>query len=175
MVNESIQDKQKKKDRKVEIISICILFIILIIVIFFYFINGKKEETPRNVVVSKDNVDEVIDNMLEEEYIEPGYYSASMSTEWHFATGDAISEDAYVENLVENTNDVYFDVFLADIEDDPILKSPILPRGSRLEDIALDKALSAGTYECVMVYHLVDEEQNTVSTLRVGLTIIVEN
>lgn len=167
--------KTDKKDKKIIIIGICILFIILIGVIIFLVTREKEEDTKRNVVVTKDNVEEVIDGMLDEEYIEPGYYSASMSTEWHFATGDAISEDAYVENLVENTNDVYFDVFLADDEDDPILKSPILPRGSQLEDIALDKALSAGTYECVMVYHLVDEEQNTVSTLRVGLTIIVEN
>lgn len=176
MSDKLTQDKEKKRNKKAEIISICILFIILMVVIFiFIFMNGKKEEVQRNVVVTKDNVDEVIDNMLEEEYIEPGYYSASMSTEWHFETGDSISEDAYVENLVENTNDVYFDVFLTENEDEPILKSPILPRGSQLEDIALDKVLSAGTYECVMVYHLVDEEQNTVSTLRVGLTIVVEN
>lgn len=174
MSDKLTQDKEKKRNKKAEIISICILFIILMVVIFI-FMNGKKEEVQRNVVVTKDNVDEVIDNMLEEEYIEPGYYSASMSTEWHFETGDSISEDAYVENLVENTNDVYFDVFLTENEDEPILKSPILPRGSQLEDIALDKVLSAGTYECVMVYHLVDEEQNTVSTLRVGLTIVVEN
>lgn len=167
--------KTDRKNKKIIVIGICILFIILIGVIVFLLTRGKEEDTKRNVVVTKDNVEEVIDGMLDEEYIEPGYYSASMSTEWHFATGDAISEDAYVENLVENTNDVYFDVFLADNEDDPILKSPILPRGSQLEDIALDKALSAGTYECVMVYHLVDEEQNTVSTLRVGLTIIVES
>ena len=143
--------KTDKKDKKIIIIGICILFIILIGVIIFLVTREKEEDTKRNVVVTKDNVEEVIDGLLEEEYIEPGYYSASMSTEWHFATGDAISEDAYVENLVENTNDVYFDVFLADDEDDPILKSPILPRGSQLEDIALDKALSAGTYECVMV------------------------
>lgn len=175
MADELIQDKQKKRNKKVGIISICILFIILIVAIAFYFMNGKKEEVQRNVVVTDNNVDEIVDNMLEEEYIEPGYYSASMSTEWHFKTGDSISEDAYVENLAENTNDIYFEVFLADDEDEPILESPILPRGSQLKDIALDQALSAGTYDCVMVYHLVDEEQNTVSTLRVGLSIIIES
>ena len=65
-------------------------------------------------------------------------------------------------------------MFLADDENKPILKSPVLPRGSELNNIALDVQLSAGTYDCVMVYHLVDEEQNTISTLRVGFTIIVE-
>lgn len=169
-----MSDKEKVGGKKKIIAGICILFIIVISVIAFLLTHRKEEDTKRNIVVTRDNVEEVIDSMSEAEYIEPGYYSASMSTEWHFASGDAVSEDAYVENLAENTNDVYFDVFLADNEDDPIFESPILPRGSQLENIALDKVLSAGTYDCIMVYHLVDEEQNTVSTLRVGLSIIVE-
>lgn len=132
------------------------------------------EETKRSVVVTKDTAEEIADDLFQQEYIEPGYYSVSMSTEWHFATGDSISRDAYVENLAENTNDVYFDVFLSDNEDEAIYKSPLLPRGSELNDIALDTVLSAGTYDCIMVYHLVDEEQNTVSTLRIAFTIIIE-
>jgi len=30
-------------------------------------------------------------------------------------------------------------------------------------------------YACVAEYHLIDEDQNTLSTVRVGLTINVEN
>jgi hypothetical protein len=97
-----------------------------------------------------------------------------MSTEWHFATGDAVSKDAYVKNDAGNTNDVFFDVFLEDNESEPILQSPVIPRGSELDNISLDKKLDAGTYDCVMVYHLVDDDQNTISTLRVAFKIIVE-
>lgn len=165
---------ENNKKKKVLILCICIVFVILIGVIAYLLMRGKEDETKRNVVVTKDNVEEVMDDMLNDEYIEPGYYSASMSTTWHFASGDSVSEDAYVENVMENTNDIYFDVFLEDNEDAPILESPVIPRGSQLENITLDKELSAGTYECVMVYHLIDEEQNTVSTLRVGLTVIIE-
>jgi hypothetical protein len=93
---------------------------------------------------------------------------------WHFATGDAVSEDAYVGNRTENTNDVYFDLFLASDESNPILESPVIPRGGAFENFALDAKLDAGTYDCVMVYHLVDENQDTVSTLRVEVTVIVE-
>lgn len=132
------------------------------------------EEPRRSVVVSQDTVDDFVENMLQGNYVAPGYYSVSMRTTWHFAKGDGVSDDAFVENLAENTNDVFFDVFLADNEDEAIYQSPILPRGSRLNDIALDTVLSAGTYDCVMVYHLVDEEQNTLSTLRVAFTIIVD-
>lgn len=173
---QTIKKQQKKKENKTKIILIlgAVIIIILVVMVIFLLTNSPKDTPKRNVVVTKDNAEEIVDNMLNQEYIEPGYYSASMNTTWHFLTGDAISEDAYVENVVENTNDVYFDLFLVDNEDEAILESPVIPRGSELKDIALDKPLSAGTYDCVMIYHLVDEEQNEVSTLRVGLTIVIE-
>ena len=113
--------------------------------------------------------------VLSKGHTAPGYYSASMTTTWHFETGDAASYDAYVANVAENTNDVYFDIFLAEQEDEPIYQSPVIPRGSELDEIILDKSLDAGTHDCILIYHLVDGEQKTVSTLRVALTIIVEN
>ena len=164
----------KKTVKKNVVLGVVLVAVVLVVVIIFFLSKGAEDEPKRNVVVTKDNIEEITDDMMNQEYIEPGYYSTSMSTTWHFATGYAISEDAYVANVEENTNDVYFDVFLADDENEAILKSPILPRGSELDNIALDVQLSAGTYDCVMVYHLVDEEQNTISTLRVGFTIIVE-
>lgn len=175
MSNEPTGQQGKGKKNKLLIIAAIIIIIVLLAVIAFLLLGRKEEEEPkRNVVVTKENAEEVLDDMMNQDYIEPGYYSASMSTTWHFATGDAVSEDAYVENVPENTNDVYFDLVLAEDEEDVLLKSPVIPRGSELNDIALDKSLSAGTYDCVLIYHLVDEDQNTVSTLRVGVTVIVE-
>lgn len=168
-------EKSNNKSKKIVILCVAVIVVLLtVIAILMLRKKEEKEEPKRNVVVTKDNVDEVIEVMTDEEYVEPGYYSVSMNTTWHFASGDAVSEDAYVENVSENTHDVYFDVFLADDEDEAILKSPVIPRGSELNNITLDKSLSAGTYECVMIYHLVDEEQDTISTLRVGFIIIVE-
>lgn len=164
----------EKKSKKIIIIGTAIIILLIVVIIFLLFKGQGQEEEKRNVVVTRDNIEQVADDIMNQEYIEPGYYSTSMSTTWHFSTGDAISEDAYVENREENTNDVYFDVFLADNEEEAIFKSPLLPRGSELNNIALDTKLSAGTYDGVLVYHLVDEEQNTVSTLRVGVTIIIE-
>ena len=115
------------------------------------------------------------DELLNQEYVEPGYYNVSMTNEWHFSSGDAISEDAYVENVEENTNDVYFELVLADNEEKVLLESPIIPRGSEMKNIALDVVLGQGTYNCVMIYHLVDEEQNTLNLLRVAVTIVIEN
>ena len=166
-------EKNPKSNKKLIIVGIAIIIILLAIIAFLIF-REKEDESKRNVVVNRDNVEEVTEDMINQKYIEPGYYNVVMPMEWHFKTGDAVSEDAYVENVEENTNDVYFDVFLADDESESLLESPVIPRGSEMESIALDKPLEAGTHDCVMVYHLIDEEQNTLSTLRVGFKIIVE-
>jgi hypothetical protein len=98
-----------------------------------------------------------------------------MTTTWNFSTGDAVSDDAYVRNAPENTNDVYFDVVLEEDENQVLYKSPVIPRGEELEGIKLDTKLSKGTYPAVVIYNLVDDQQKTISTLRVGINIIVAN
>ena len=174
MANEPNQKKSLGKGGKIAIFVGIAVIIVLLVLIIFLLLRKEPEEDKRNVVVTQENVNDVIDDMTSQEYVEPGYFSTSMSTTWHFATGDAVSEDAYVENKAKNTNDVFFDVFLASDEENPILQSPVIPRGARLDGIALDTPLDAGTHDCVMVYHLVDDEQNTISTLRIAFTIIVE-
>ena len=156
------------------IVSSVVITALVIVIIVLLKGRDRVEVEKRNVVVSNKNAEEVVDQMALAEYVEPGYYNASMTNIWHFATGDAESEDAYVANVEENTNDVYFDVFLAGDEENPILQSPVIPRGAELEHIKLDTPLEAGTYDCVLIYHLVDEEQKPISKLRVGITIIVE-
>jgi len=128
----------------------------------------------RSVLVTPENAEQVAEELISQDYVEPGYFTVSMSNVWHFANGDAESGDAFVENLTQNTNDVYFDLFLMENQDSAIYESPVIPRGGVLENFALDTHLDAGTYDCVMIYHLVDGSQNTVSTLQVEVTVIVE-
>ena len=144
--------------------------------VIVYLLMSRKpvEKERRNEVITPDNVQEMIQQMEEEEYVAPGYYTVTMNYDWHFVTGDAVSSNAYVENALENTNAVYLDLFLAEDEENAIYKSPVIPVGSSLTDIALDTPLGAGTYDCVAVYHLVDDDQNTISTLRVTVTVTVE-
>ena len=136
--------------------------------------KDKSEEQEKRNVVTQENVEEIAEEMQNAEPVEPGYYTVTMNNTWHFKTGDAASEDAYVENKTENTNDVYFDLFLTSDESNAIYKSPVIPIGGKLEHIALDTPLEAGTHDCVMIYHLVDADQNTVSTLRVSVTLVIE-
>jgi hypothetical protein len=126
------------------------------------------------VVVTEENVDKVIADMQNKELTQPGYYTVTMNNTWHFESGDKASTDAVVENSALNTNDVYFDIVLAEDEGHTVLSSPILPVGSKLEGITLDENLEAGSYPCVCIYHLVDKDQETISTLRVELTLEIE-
>lgn len=134
-----------------------------------------QEETgKRQVVLNEQNVEEAIQEFEEQDYVGFGSYRVSMIPDWKFIDGASPSYNALVENLAVNTHDVYFDVIRSDTNE-VIYESPVIPLGSYLKDITLDKDLDAGTYDCVMEYHLIDENQTTQSTLSVTLTIIVEN
>lgn len=179
-MSEERAEKNEKEGGIKAVIAVCAVIIVVLLIVIIVLLTRREsddvqeETTRRNVVVTKENAEEVAEEMINQEYVAPGYYNAQMTTTWHFQTGDGVSEDAYVANDAGNTNDVYFDVFLAEDESTPILESPVIPRGGELENIALDTLLEAGTYDCVLIYHLVDENQNSLSTLRIGITIIVE-
>jgi hypothetical protein len=126
----------------------------------------------RSRLVTEDNVEEVVRAMEAPPTERPGAYEVTMTTDWNFPDGASISPDAFVENAVSNTNDVYFDLLLEDTEE-VIYESPIIPLGAKLTEIQLSKPLDAGTYPCVIEYHLVNSRQQTLGTLRMGLTIHV--
>jgi flagellar basal body-associated protein FliL len=173
MAQKEVRDKKEEGGKKNKILLIVAILIILILIGIIVFLLWPKEE-KRNMVVTEDNLDQAIKELNNAEKTDSGYYTVSMNNTWHFADGKAASSDAEMENFQLNTTDVYFDVVLKDDEDHVILKSPIMPPGTKMQNITLDEDLDAGTYDCVCIYHLVDEDQNTTSTLRVGLTIVVD-
>lgn len=169
-------EPNKKKQTTILAIIVIILAIALTAAVLFLLRKGGDEEDKerRNVVVTEENAEEIAAQMAEEDYVEPGYYTVNMTREWHFSKGNEASDNARVDNLPENTNPVYLDVFLAEDETQPVYSSPIIPVGSYLEKISLDQPLGAGEYDCVAVYHLVDDEQDTISTLRIKIKLVVE-
>ena len=184
------QGKDPQKEGKSRGGGIIVVFAIVVVallgVIIFLLLRKPEAENPtpaavaatpepRRTVVTSENVGDVVTEMEQSVYVPPSYYTVTMTNVWHFQTGDSVSGDAYVENVTANTNDIYFDVVLADDEDTTIISSPVIPLGATWEEIRLDQPLPAGSYDCVMIYHLIDSEQNTVTTLRVGLTIVVES
>lgn len=168
---------ETKRNTGRTLLIICMIVILaLLAVIVFLLMKGNRdaeEEAPgRSIVVNEDNAEEVAEEIISERKVTPGSYQVTMNSTWNFQNGAASSDNAYVENSTANMNPVYFDLQIADTEE-VIYESPIIPVGSHLDDIKLDTDLDAGTYDCVLIYHLVDEEQNTLSTLRMAVTVVV--
>lgn len=177
MEGQKQETNKGKKGGKIVIAVGAAVIVVLIGIIIALVVKQNKEDNDdkpmRNVVVNEENAESVARDFLDQEPVRSGSYEVMMNSTWHFADGSAISDNAYVENVDRNTNDVYFDVNLADT-DELIYSSPVIPLGSHLDNIALDKDLDAGSYDCVLTYHLVDEKQVTLSTLKISLTIVVD-
>jgi hypothetical protein len=182
--NQSVDKKggAGKEDKKKKIIGVIIIILLMAVITVLAVMLLKKHSKKtadtsdkRDVVVTKDNVEAVADRLEQQEYQTPGAFTAQMNFDaWHFATGDSESTDSYVANSLDNTNDIYFDIFLSDDQQNAIYESPILPRGSELRNVRLKTDLDAGTYDCVLVYHLVDGAQNTLGTASFTLQIVIE-
>jgi hypothetical protein len=156
------------------VFALCIVVIIGLLAVVVYLLNAKKnvdEPVRRNVVVNEENVDKVIEQLAEQR-VEPGSYQVTMNTTWNFSSSDSPSDNAYVKNAETNTNSVYFDVTRSDTNE-TIYESPIIPVGSWLDDITLDSKLQEGTYDCIITYHLIDEDEKSISTVKLNLTIVV--
>lgn len=166
--------QQGKNHTKLVVIIAVIIIAVLVAVIVALVMrkNTSSARKKRPVVVTESNAEDVANDLIKDK-TPTGYYETRMNANWTFPNGKSKSTNAYVENADTNTNDVYFDVIRSD-NNETIYSSPIIPIGKHIEKFKLDKNLSAGTYNCVCRYHLVDDDQNTVSTLNVSVTVTVE-
>ena len=159
-----------KKGNGSQIIIIILLVVLLIAAGIIIYLLTRTEEEPevmdnRGTVITEDNASDVI---IDQE-IDDAYYEVSQTLDWHF--NGTQSDDAYVANDPSNKRTVYFDLMLENGE--VIYSSPYIPLGSEIKGITLDKQLDPGTYETIVMYHLVDDDGKEVSSLKVGLTIYV--
>lgn len=169
----SSNNSQQKGPSNTRSVIIIIGIVAAIVITLVLVLSGASEKDERKAIVTPDNVDEIITD-FQDNKVEEGMYEVTMNNYWEFANGDSASSNAYVENSTANTNDVYFDVVRSDTGEN-IYSSPIIPIGSHLEDITLDQSLEAGEYACVLTYHLLNENEESISTLNINLTIKVHN
>ncbi|MBE5926095.1 MAG: hypothetical protein E7270_03945 [Lachnospiraceae bacterium] len=134
--------------------------------------DGKSTaNTAYNLVVAPEGVEELIADRSET--VAAGSYDVSMNSTWIFETGDSSSENAYVENIITNTNTVHFSVTLNETGK-VIYESPYIPVGSSLRNIKLDDtSLKAGTHPCVVTYHLVNDNYEDISEVSINVNVII--
>ena len=179
--NENKGVEKAKGGMKFVVIAIVIVIALLLAVIGVLDSklsqSGKVEEPKeQKSVITAENAQEVIEEWVsedEDKYV-PQYFTVVQNTDWTFADGASPSINASVENDAENETPVYFDVVVDDTGE-TVFSSPVLELGAKIEKFELDKPLEKGDYVCTVVYHLVDEEQNELTTVNVGTTIHIEN
>ncbi len=172
-ISQKISRESVKNSKKNTAIIVIIIGIVILAVVALILIFARQTEPKRNVVVTPDNVDEILSN-TKEQPTKPGTYEVKMNTTWNFDKGNAASDNAYVENSASNTNAVDFDIVLSKTGE-TIFKSPVIPVGSHLESITLDKALEKGKHACVLTYHLLDDKGDVTGKLNLNLTINVKS
>lgn len=167
------QEGSQKKKGNMALIIIIVLLVCLILILLYALFKPKPEEVSdgRATFISSENVEEVRQQLSQP--VTDAYYTTSMTVDWYFDNGKAVSTSSYVENSTKNTRTVYFDVTLSDGE--LIYSSPYLPVGERIEQITLNRDLDAGDYPAVCTYYLVDDDHKVLTHVSVAVTIHVLN
>lgn len=138
--------------------------------------RNNDNDAPQTVLdrgfVDESNMDDIMSELSDK--VEEGMFECRMSTTWTFEDAASASPNSYVANVENNQHAIYFDVYEEQTEE-LLYSSPILPVGSEIRGIKLEKELSAGDYDAVVMYTLVNEAYEEVSTVGFRITISVKN
>jgi hypothetical protein len=178
-VQNKISSKHHRKKKTYFIWGITVAVLVLCIGIAVAVVLNNKslepqEEQSINYVVTPENIDEVINALDSAAKVSSGTYEVKMNSKWSFRDSSQPSYNAFVANVVNNTQSIYFDVIENETSQN-IYSSPIVPVGSSVKNITLNTALEPGTYACTIIYHLLDDNEESISTLQIAITIIIEN
>lgn len=181
----SNQRKSARKKQRNMIIIIVIAFLVLVtalVTCIVLLLTKQKEEpvqesqsVPRSTVLDRGFVDEgnagdIMDEMTEK--VSKGMFECKMTTAWTFDDGKSASPNAYVANVENNLYTLYFDVY-EESTNELLYSSPMLPVGTELKNFKLNKELAAGEYDAVVMYTMVDENLEEVSSVGFKVTISV--
>lgn len=168
---ENQKQPEKKGRKKIIIIAFVVLCVALVVCIVLLLQKTKPKELDRGFV-DESNKDTVMEDMGEK--VAEGMFECKMTTSWVFEDGKSESPNAYVANVENNLHTIYFDVYDKETEE-LLYSSPMLPVGTELTNIKLEKELQKGEYDAVVRYTLVDEDNEEVSTVGFDITISVNN
>ena len=185
----SNQESSAKGKGRWAIIAVIVVLVLALGICIFLLISRSGEgepqtsdavpeapETSQTVLdrgfVDESNMDNIMSDMSEK--VEDGMFECMMSSTWIFEDATSESSNSYVANVESNRHALYFDVY-EEQTNDLLYSSPILPVGSEIRNIKLDKELPVGDYDAVVMYTLVNEAYEEVSTVGFNITISIKN
>lgn len=133
--------------------------------------SARDKVLERGFVENEEQAATIMEDMGEK--VAEGMFECCMSMDWYFPNSQEKSPNSYVENKSTNTYPFYFDVYVSDTRE-KVYSSPIVPVGSYIQGITLEKNLPAGVYDMEVVYTMVNEEKDYEEVSTVGFAIDVE-
>ena len=182
MSNQRESTRKKRRNVIIVIVAAFVILVVALVACIVLLLTKQKEEpmqesqsVPRSTVldrgfVDEDNAGDIIDEMSEK--VSKGMFECKMTTAWTFDDGKSTSPNAYVANVENNLYTLYFDVY-EESTNELLYSSPMLPVGTELKNFKLDKELAAGEYNAVVMYTMVDENLEEVSSVGFKVTISV--
>lgn len=179
----SNQKNAGKKRSTIAIIVIAFAILVAALIVCIVLLMAKNEETPLQEAegpanssvldrgfVDEDNMEDIMEEMSDK--VSKGMFECKMTTSWTFDDGKSESPNAYVANVENNLYTLYFDVY-EETTNELLYSSPMLPIGTELKNFKLDKELAAGEYDAVVMYTMVDENLEEVSSVGFKVTISI--
>ena len=120
--------------------------------------------------VDNTNTNDIVTDMAEQ--VKEGMFHCSMTFDWTFENSNSVSPNAYVANAEDNRYTLYFDVYEKETNE-LLFSSPLLPVGSEFKEVKLEKALAPGDYKAIVMYTLVNEDYEEVSSAGFTITISI--
>jgi hypothetical protein len=114
-----------------------------------------------------------MDEVLNAEKVDSGFFETRMSTEWTFINNNS-SENVYLANAETNLHTFYFDIVVGDTEKEVVYSSPYVPVGAEMPQFSLEKALDKGDYPATVIYHLMDDENKEISSVSIAVTLHIK-
>lgn len=170
--------KPKGSGGKKVIIAVVIVLLVAIIggmSFVIYTLLGPKPQTQAQL--DRDNkAGLVVGNEGPQTDERDAEFTTEMNMDWVFPDGSSPSNNAIVANNKKNQRDIYFDLSLSDDPNAEIIyTSPVLPVGTKLQELKLDKPLEKGEYEAKCKFHLLDEEGNETTSVTFGVNLVILN
>lgn len=132
--------------------------------------RSEAEKALERGFVSEDSADNIMEEMANK--VADGMFECEMTMSWTFEDGNSTASNAYVANSENNLHTLYFDVY-DNATEELLYSSPMMPVGTELREIKLEKELPAGDYSALVMYTLVDENYEEVSQVGFNITISI--
>jgi hypothetical protein len=125
------------------------------------------------IPVTAENVSEIGAQIADQ--IDRGMFETYYSQTWRFPDGSSPASSFLMGNSANNRYPYYFTLTLTG-DDEPVFTSGLIPLGTQLGEIVLDRDLDAGTYSAVANIHMIDEDGAEVPTnMGFEITLVIDN